>query len=100
MPRAVLPFLLVCLALLVFRATADDLPPGCYESNYTSSYTRCDMTFLFCYNYVQLKECVLRKCERYIRAGDCRLETAFMESEAECYQNCCGSNEFDEGRCD
>lgn len=80
--------------------TKDDLPTGCYESNYTSTFTRCDLTFLFCFNYVQLKSCVLRKCDRFVRAGECLSQTAFEESENECYKNCCGADHFDEKLCD
>jgi hypothetical protein len=67
MPKA----LLLWLGLLCLGNCQSDLPAGCYESNYTSSHTRCDLTFLFCFNYVQLKSCVLRKCDRFVRAGDC-----------------------------
>lgn len=84
--------LLGCLWVLV---AGTDLPAGCFESNYTSSFTRCDLSFLFCFNYVQLKSCVLRKCDRFVRAGECLSETAFQEDEAACYKNCCGADHFD-----
>lgn len=91
--------LLLCLCLLP-TVLNDELPPGCYITNYTSTFTRCDLTFLYCFNYMKLKDCVLRKCERYIRAGECSIETAFAQDESDCYRNCCGSNSFDETECD
>jgi hypothetical protein len=63
--------LLLSLLLLFIAAARAELPFGCYESNYTSTFTRCDLTFLFCFNYVQLKACTLRKCDRFVRAGEC-----------------------------
>jgi hypothetical protein len=69
--------LLLLVAGWAGMAAAEGLPVGCFESNYTSSFTRCDLTFLFCFNYVQLKSCVLRKCDRFVRAGECLAETAF-----------------------
>ena len=87
---------LLLVAAWMDRGATQGLPDGCFESNYTSSYTRCDLTFLFCFNYVHLKSCVLRKCDRFVRAGDCLTETAFQQEETDCYKNCCGSDHFDE----
>lgn len=41
----------------------------------------------------------MKKCERYIRAGDCRLETSYVLEESACYKSCCGSIEFNENEC-
>lgn len=86
-PWLLLPFLLIARSQVIpltpppIAPTPPPLPPGCYESTFTSTHTRCELTFLYCYNFVKLSQCLMRKCERYIRAGDCRLETSFILEE-------------------
>lgn len=78
---------------------ADALPLGCYQSNYTSNYTRCDLTFMFCYSRKILQQCVMRKCQRYIRGAECYLQTGFILEQSKCYESCCGLSVFDEAAC-
>lgn len=85
-------------ALLLHSALASN-SSECHNSTYTSTYTRCELTFLNCFTYTQLSQCLKKRCERYIRAGECRLETSFVLDEKQCYRSCCGSDSFDEASC-
>ena len=89
----------VLLLLLLLAPSHQQLPSGCYESNYTSTHTNCDLTFLFCYSSTILTSCSLRQCERYIRGGDCFYWIDFVLDNATCYKRCCGSSSFDEQSC-
>jgi hypothetical protein len=91
--------LLFSLLLLKARSQGSELPAGCYESNYTSTSTMCDISFLFCYASRTLEKCTMRQCQKYVRAGDCYLWTEFILDNATCFPRCCGSKAFDETSC-